>query len=228
MMIRKKLNEKKGFTLIELVIVIAIIAILAALLVPTILAQAERARIATAKDSVNEVAGTMKRFHEDTSYWPYGNTIWFGAPNFSPGVAPTAFTTNDTAMFSANPPPSSMGLPQLPRCRDVTPGMICYNGPYMGRGNSLADDTNKDPWGNPLYFVYLRPDDGFSGGSPQAPGGVVAVWSLGPDGLDQTGCTASAKGSAGCAINYALVAQGLPSVAGADDIIKVAGSTQAN
>lgn len=44
---RAKLNEKKGFTLAELLIVVAIIAVLVAIAIPIFTAQLERAREAT-------------------------------------------------------------------------------------------------------------------------------------------------------------------------------------
>lgn len=53
-MLKKKLNNKKGFTLAELLIVVAIIAVLVAISVPIFTSQLDSARKAT--DSANERA----------------------------------------------------------------------------------------------------------------------------------------------------------------------------
>ena len=50
-----RLNSKKGFTLIEIVIVIVIIAILAAILVPQITRWIDKSRIATLKSEADSI-----------------------------------------------------------------------------------------------------------------------------------------------------------------------------
>ena len=57
-MIKKlqKLKAKKGFTLVELIVVIAIIGVLAAILVPTMLGYVENSRITSA----DQIAKTIK------------------------------------------------------------------------------------------------------------------------------------------------------------------------
>ena len=52
--LRNKLNKKGGFTLVEMLIVVAIIAILVAVSIPLITGALERTRIAT--DAANERA----------------------------------------------------------------------------------------------------------------------------------------------------------------------------
>lgn len=50
--LKKKLNKKKGFTLMEMLIVVAIIAILIAIAIPTFSSQLEKAREATDEANV--------------------------------------------------------------------------------------------------------------------------------------------------------------------------------
>jgi len=68
----KKLN-KKGFTLIELMIVLAIIAILAVVLVPKAGQMKDNARNAGVTTNVNAVRGTLEAKVVDTNY--LGNTL---------------------------------------------------------------------------------------------------------------------------------------------------------
>jgi prepilin-type N-terminal cleavage/methylation domain-containing protein len=228
---RKALS--RGFTLVELVIAIAVIAILAALLVPTILGQVERSRRATAMASAAELAKTMKRFKDETGYWPYGASIWNPGLNGSSDVSPAEFTSNDTAMFLSVPPDTSLAdsaspLPPLKKCAEVHPGNTCYNGPYLSTGSSMADPMMRDPWGSPFRYVYNRPCDGVGACSaPEFPQGFVAIWSAGPDRLDATGCVDSTQGGAtaapGCTLDRLRIAQGQPSVPGADDIVRFVG-----
>jgi prepilin-type N-terminal cleavage/methylation domain-containing protein len=197
--------RKRGFTIIEITIVVAVIAILAALLAPVIIGVVERSRVATARGSLAELAHTIKRVRDDSGYWPYQDTVWSPAPGFPlPEIGPRAYNTNDTVMQNG-------GLPVIPGggtmqwCSQVQPGFPCWNGPYMSQGSSMGSLV--DPWGNQYMYSYIRPNDGWGGGIAQAPNGVVVVWSNGPDGIDQTGCTTGA-----CGWNSINFAQGLPSL----------------
>ena len=62
-----KKNTKKGFTLIELVIVIAILAILALILVPTIGSYTKKANVAKAKTSVRALYTEAVLINADNS-----------------------------------------------------------------------------------------------------------------------------------------------------------------
>jgi len=75
-------NRQKGFTLIELMIVVVIIGILAALAVP-------RFMTATTKSKQSEVKGILKQIYtmertyrqQNNTYWGQGTTANAGAPN---------------------------------------------------------------------------------------------------------------------------------------------------
>lgn len=137
---RKNIRKAaRGFTLIELVIVVAVIAILAALLVPTILGQAEKARLSRAKADTSEVAKAAARMRTDTE----SNT----PECYSFDVLKAAEIT--AALNTA----TSCDLPvtaAMPRCADqAIPGMTCWGGPYLSN-----QATYLDPWGTAYSIVY--------------------------------------------------------------------------
>jgi prepilin-type N-terminal cleavage/methylation domain-containing protein len=200
-----------GFTMLELMVAIAVIAVLSAVLLPFIVGAVERARASSARGSLQELAYNMKRVYRDSGYWPYENSIWSTTPNWPyPQVDPRPFNTGDTAMMAPTPPPALTppgGTPiQLPSCAAVPPGASCWNAPYMTQGGGSLGNT-LDPWGNPFYYTYVRPPDGWGGGVSTAPNGFILIWSIGPDGVDETGCT-----NGPCEVNYSLLAQGKSSL----------------
>jgi len=63
-------RRKRGFTLIELMVVILIIAILAALVVPKVIGRTSDAKIAKAKADISTLAGSINAFRLDTGRYP--------------------------------------------------------------------------------------------------------------------------------------------------------------
>ena len=68
-----KLNENKGFTLIELMIVIAIIGILAAIAIPQFSAYRKRSYNSSAKSDARNIATAQEAYYVDNS--TYCSTI---------------------------------------------------------------------------------------------------------------------------------------------------------
>ena len=64
----KQLN--KGFTLVEMLVVIAIIAILASILIPVVARAKTKAKIATAKIQMAEIDGAIKSYKNDYERYP--------------------------------------------------------------------------------------------------------------------------------------------------------------
>lgn len=68
-------TSKKGFTLIEIVIVIVIIAILAAILVPSITSWIDRSKVATIQESVGQIrSALMAQLYDESQKQSIVNT----------------------------------------------------------------------------------------------------------------------------------------------------------
>ena len=183
----KKLRRAEGFTLIEVVVVIAVVAILAAILTPTVVKNIDDSKVARAKNEVQVIGAAMTSFYKDLGRWPTSRGT-AGNPDYlyllyGPGNAPTS-GGNNTVYWRNN-----AGWPAA-RKDTFTHHLIENNpkdagavypstGEYKWHGPYLAE-IKADPWGthyacNERYF--------YSGtGTPNA----VWVWSAGPDRQSDT------------------------------------------
>jgi prepilin-type N-terminal cleavage/methylation domain-containing protein len=145
--------KSKGFTLIELAVVLAIIAVLAAVLTPMVTGYIDQARLARAQADLRTLADSIKLYNRDTGRWPiYDNSTDYTADNTpgasaklefgtSTGNSPTAgagWTLGATLATSSlesylNNDRTGVGSAAFPKAG--------FRGPYV---SSL--DT--DPWGN--------------------------------------------------------------------------------
>jgi prepilin-type N-terminal cleavage/methylation domain-containing protein len=210
----------RGFTLVELAVCITVIGVVAALIIPAILNSLAESKKAAAAERVAQLARIFKRFHDDTIGWPYEGFVWRPDPQYPiQQINPTQFNPQDTALFS-RPFDPQLGAAE-PLCNGVPPGPShkCWNGPYVGTGSSMGDVINADPWGNPLYYALIRPSDSWGGGTSVAPAGFIVVWSAGPDGVDQTGCSGG-----GCSFDITKLASGQSSSSDSDDLVYFVGT----
>ncbi|MDR3543327.1 MAG: prepilin-type N-terminal cleavage/methylation domain-containing protein [Desulfosporosinus sp.] len=83
-------NKKKGFTLVELIVVIAIIAILAAVLLPKYFGFTDNARQSNALSEAKSIRGIY-----ETLYANSGNGVWPVIPTSAISTAPKSFIIND-------------------------------------------------------------------------------------------------------------------------------------
>ena len=66
----KMINNEAGFTLIEMMVVIAIIGVLAALVVPRIMGRPDEARITAAKQDIGTINQALKLYRLDIGRYP--------------------------------------------------------------------------------------------------------------------------------------------------------------
>jgi general secretion pathway protein G len=145
------MNNNKGFTLIELAVVLAIIAVLAAVLTPIVTGYLDQARVARAQADVRTIADSLKLYNRDTGRWPiYNSSTDFTADTAlggraelgtSIGNAPTAgasWILNASLATTAlnnyiNADLTAVGSAAFPRAG--------FRGPYLS-------SVEADPWGN--------------------------------------------------------------------------------
>lgn len=149
--------KSKGFTLIELAVVLAIIAVLAAVLTPMVTGYLDQARIARAQADTRTIADAFKLHYRDTGRYP----IWYTAANFTTGTI--AAVGNGKAIFKGpgTQPADANGWTSAATATTTLETWINanytvvsttttfpkagYRGPYVGV-------IETDPWGN-SYLV---------------------------------------------------------------------------
>ena len=67
---RKPSRNARGFTLIEVMVVIVIIAILAALIVPRVMSRPDEARVTAAKQDIGAISQALKLYKLDNMRYP--------------------------------------------------------------------------------------------------------------------------------------------------------------
>ena len=67
---RLRRSVQQGFTLIELMVVLVIIGVLAALIVPNVIGAADEARVTAARTDITNIMGALKRYRLDNQRYP--------------------------------------------------------------------------------------------------------------------------------------------------------------
>ena len=180
---RGRVKNERGFSMMELVVVLAVIAILSTLITPIITSYVDKAKVNKARSDVKAIATALVQFNTDTKTFPifktpadYPNGAVFEVV-VSEGVDP-AQAGGISGWIVASPGDLKAMLNDN-SLQLTTSGRVAWNGPYVG-------GIGEDPWGS-KYFVT---------GRALKPGTLTAfVLSAGPDRtistpLDQTRGTA--------------------------------------
>ena len=193
---RSRSSKDAGFTMLELIVVVAAIAILAAILTPMVLKLIDDSRITRAKSETESIAVALSALYKDTAQWPYtnangpsGNSVsrLIGSTNVATGAATGAgagaanWGTYGTSkplgdfLYWNNPDDNSSATGNnADESQDyATTGEAAWKGPY------LDNYDVEDPWGH-AYVVNVRylPGGAYGGAVRHK----VMVLSAGPDG----------------------------------------------
>jgi prepilin-type N-terminal cleavage/methylation domain-containing protein len=153
-------KDSRGFTMIEMVVVLAVIAILAAVLTPVVTGYVERARFNAAQNDVKNIAAAIVQFNTDTRLWP----IYVGSSDIpngnvfdvlrSPGDTPAIAAATGWGENLTTVGTTVGGLETVLNTNYLTlplTGSRAWRGAYLQLGS--------DPWGSAYYVTakHLKP-----------------------------------------------------------------------
>ena len=175
------LARKHGFTLLEILTVVAIIMIIVAILFPAISAVRKAGRITKAQSDVAIVVHAFKNYYNEYSRWPtnlMGNDTGINIEGTAGGIE---VGENVVRMFSGEN--LNRQNPRQIVFMEVPAGAV-------GAGGSFVD-----PWGSPYRYMCDFNYNGtveitFTGGAATNLTDAtitVAVWSRGQDKSDESG-----------------------------------------
>ncbi len=147
-----RIKREGGFTLIEIVVILAVIAIIAAAMVPRISGIMDDAKISRAGSEVQTIGMGILRFNANTGKWPSRNSSdsdnsikslisgTADAPVPAPGLGSTGFLETPSDYFDNHLKNNSPGDAAAGGDYPVM-GVNRWNGPYL-------QQVAADPWGN--------------------------------------------------------------------------------
>lgn len=147
-------NKDSGFTVIELLTVMAIIGLLSALAIVAVNGAREKARIAKAQEDVRSIHKTIAMLEIDTGEWPDHKNAF----EDECGVSDNEIC-GDGCTYSIT---------------DCESGITCDDGYFLSWRGPYMENIPLDPWGNEYFFD----TDYTTGGNCEA-----VVGSYGPNGI---------------------------------------------
>ena len=122
---------RRGFTLLEIMIVVAIIGLLATIAIPSFLKARQQSRMNVARNDLRIISAAIDQLAFDTGQWP-GGTL--------------AGVVADAEMYDLNAP-------------DV--GLVANSGIFTRWRGPYIEVVEPDPWGNDYWYdPDYKTDDG--------------------------------------------------------------------
>jgi prepilin-type N-terminal cleavage/methylation domain-containing protein len=190
------MKKLSGFTLVEMVVVLAVVAILAAILTPTIAKNINDAKLARAVNETQVIGAAIGSFFKDVGRWPTSDGAAAALPDtvellFGPGDVPidpgnatdeenwlsvgatwTELDTFNNQLLENDPGDDANDY------STATTSELRWSGPYL-------TEFKADPWGSHyscnILYTYNT-----------ATLNMVGVWSAGPNRIADTPATQAA------------------------------------
>jgi type II secretory pathway pseudopilin PulG len=174
---------QRGFTSFELVIIIGVVTILAALMVPMAGNYLAKARLQKAKADEKAIAEAILEFNKDMREWP----IWASGTEMQPGDTVYAILYSESGSDVADATDFDISTDSDTLDDQLVtdaPGYSAQTTPVRQMKGPYLEKVPADPWGN-KYYVNVK----FLWTGYRAPGQGKAVFviSAGPDELIETG-----------------------------------------
>ena len=155
----KRRLPRRGFTLMELLVVLAILVLLMAMVAPRILGTQKKADINAAKAQIGLLRGALQRYALDMKDFP----------TTEQGLAALCEEPSEDSSMSES---SDSGRSDRMSSDSGSEKKSNWDGPYLD-----ATSVPKDPWQHEYQYEY--PPQRGKGNFPD-------IWSYGPDGQDDT------------------------------------------
>lgn len=136
--------RRRGFTLIEMLIVIVVIAILALIVIPNLMGAGRKAKEATLRANIQELRNAVANFNADTGVYPAALTDVVAASTATPTGTPAGTYKGPYLTPSAGINGSGLPLNPFVSPTDVTVGDHWTYDATTGAISSTATGTTLD------------------------------------------------------------------------------------